>query len=377
VSDSHSKGIYFEKFVAELFRKAGFIVEHNVVLAGRSGVKHQVDVLVSYRTPITTFRALVECKNWFKPVNKDVVMKVHNEVLDLGLDKGIIVTQSYATPEAATYAATVGVEIIDGVKLKELSSRLNVQITEGVEEEFIKYLVPSEECIKKYGSCSECRLFYYPIYEFVLERSEIVKKGIFRRKEYATSKKDVLFVDALHGCCVTFDKKHGLKFRRKLQLDVTDDEAKVYRYVAGVSMANVEQVASGLGMSTTKAKRILESLVGKELLKAVKVDRRRYYTTTSLGLEVYEEGKEVKKLYEEILRLTDKKPAEGTEVGARVPVNVIIKFVASLTNYKVISHRILYHPIIVIKGKDGIEFKDAYTCERFRYLNKVVDVIKP
>jgi len=52
---TYDRGVEFERFVAELLRKARFSVQHNVVLTGRSGVKHQVDVLAVYRTPITEF----------------------------------------------------------------------------------------------------------------------------------------------------------------------------------------------------------------------------------------------------------------------------------------------------------------------------------
>ena len=125
--DSYTKGVGFEKFIAELFRKAGYIAEHNVILTGKSGVKHQVDLLVTYRTPIMDFRVLVECKNWDKLVNKDIVMKVYNELQDLGLDKGVIVTQSYATPDATVFAKSVGIEIIDAAKLNELITTLGIE----------------------------------------------------------------------------------------------------------------------------------------------------------------------------------------------------------------------------------------------------------
>jgi Holliday junction resolvase len=85
-------GRRLEQDVAEFFRAHGYEVRRNEVLEGRSGGRHEVDVLARKADPLTTFTVAVECKAWRDPIEKDVVSKLHYVRSDLGLDKAIVVS---------------------------------------------------------------------------------------------------------------------------------------------------------------------------------------------------------------------------------------------------------------------------------------------
>ena len=83
-----------EEVVAQIFRSRGYKVQRNVKLTGVSGVSHEIDILASYETPLSEIRVAVECKRHTSPITKDAVMKLRDEILDLGIDKGVIVSTS-------------------------------------------------------------------------------------------------------------------------------------------------------------------------------------------------------------------------------------------------------------------------------------------
>lgn len=78
------KGQELERKIESFFQLNGYKTQRNVVLEGKSGGKHEIDVLAEKSDGITTFRVMVECKAWNKPIEKDVVSKVSYVVRDLG-----------------------------------------------------------------------------------------------------------------------------------------------------------------------------------------------------------------------------------------------------------------------------------------------------
>src|ERR1700753_795786 len=63
-------------------------------IKGRSGVEHQVDVLTEEFEGERQLLTAIECKYWNKKVNKDVVMKLSETMLDAGISSGIIVSKT-------------------------------------------------------------------------------------------------------------------------------------------------------------------------------------------------------------------------------------------------------------------------------------------
>src|SRR3990170_1275738 len=108
---TYEKGLAFELKLAELFKKMGYDVIHDIKKVGRSGAEHQIDVLAEYRYPLHTSKVIIEAKSYDRPIDKDRVMKLIQIVNDLGADRGIVVTTSYFTPEAIKTASGHNVEL--------------------------------------------------------------------------------------------------------------------------------------------------------------------------------------------------------------------------------------------------------------------------
>ena len=56
-------------------------------------------------------RIVIECKAYDTPINKDIVMKLIQEVSDFGVDRGILVTTPYFTPDAVSTANGYNVDL--------------------------------------------------------------------------------------------------------------------------------------------------------------------------------------------------------------------------------------------------------------------------
>lgn len=83
--------------------------ECNIV--GKSGVKHQIDVLTTKPIGTKQYKTAIECKYWKKKVNKDIVMKLSMIMLDAEIDKGIIISKSGFTKDAVNFAKYYNIEI--------------------------------------------------------------------------------------------------------------------------------------------------------------------------------------------------------------------------------------------------------------------------
>jgi len=111
VSSSAARGRALEQHVAAYFSHHGYAVETNQVLTGRSGGRHEIDVLAEKRDALTDFRVAVECKAWASPIEKDVVSKLHYVIADLGLHKGIIVSLAGMRSGARVAADELGIDL--------------------------------------------------------------------------------------------------------------------------------------------------------------------------------------------------------------------------------------------------------------------------
>lgn len=69
-------------------------VEHDVVLTGKSGATHQIDVFWEFKAAGTTYRTCVECKNYSSSVKKSHVAAFAAILADIGNANGIIATTS-------------------------------------------------------------------------------------------------------------------------------------------------------------------------------------------------------------------------------------------------------------------------------------------
>ncbi len=148
-------GRSLEAAVGRFFGENGYIVELNVVAEGRSGGRHEIDVLAEKSDALTTFRVAVECKAWAQPIQKDVVSKLHYVIGDLGLNKGIIVSTAGCRAGADHAAKELGIELWGQDELRHFLgssaiSRLEVQ-DERVEDRSLgwSFVTPDVHALKR------------------------------------------------------------------------------------------------------------------------------------------------------------------------------------------------------------------------------------
>jgi hypothetical protein len=112
------RGRRLEQDIGAFFQRNGYDVRWNQVIEGRSGARHEIDVMADKSDALTTFRVAVECKAWSSPIEKDVVSKLHYVMGDLGFHKGIIVSLAGARSGAEVAARELGIELWGPTELR-------------------------------------------------------------------------------------------------------------------------------------------------------------------------------------------------------------------------------------------------------------------
>jgi len=123
---AQQRGAELERRIEELFAAHGYACERNAVRTGRSGGRHEVDVLAETGDGLTTYRLAVECKAQHQPIDKEVVAKLAFVVSDLGLHKGIVVSLRGSRIGAERSAAELGIELWGPAELEQRLGRTAV-----------------------------------------------------------------------------------------------------------------------------------------------------------------------------------------------------------------------------------------------------------
>lgn len=127
------KGRELESKIERFFQLNGYKTQRNVVLEGKSGGKHEIDVLAEKSDGVTTFRLMIECKAWDKPIEKDVVSKVSYVLRDLGLNKAIIVSLKGWRIGAEKSANELGIEVWGRDEIEEKLGKVAIAELETLE----------------------------------------------------------------------------------------------------------------------------------------------------------------------------------------------------------------------------------------------------
>jgi Restriction endonuclease len=114
----HERGRMFEHLIDALFRAHGFATHTNAIVVGRSGARHELDILASRREDLLETRVGVECKNWAHPIDTAVVARARLIRDDIGLGQMVIACAGGATPAARTTAAQSGITLWERAELE-------------------------------------------------------------------------------------------------------------------------------------------------------------------------------------------------------------------------------------------------------------------
>ena len=108
---SAARGAALETLLAGHFTRHGYAVESNLVVEGRSGNAHELDVVARRSDALTDYVTVVEAKSWNNRVGKEVVAKLAYVLADVGMHKGIIAAPGGLTSGAITAAEALGIEV--------------------------------------------------------------------------------------------------------------------------------------------------------------------------------------------------------------------------------------------------------------------------
>ena len=356
--ESRQKGVKLEKLVTQIFRSKGYEVKHNVKLTGRSKVEHQIDVYAEYKAPLHTSRIAIECKAYDKPVNKDIVMKLLNEVEDLGVDRGILITTSYFTSDAVSTAEGYNIELWDSLKLKQLSQEVLKKIPmEGIRiSSNIFYIKPniSDDIAKvtvdnklkgifgRKGAIESSSIIFYPYFEVDIDARFSEKKGWINKKLKQRIVSSTILVDALKIALCDYHPEVGVVELFSLP-DLTNEEARVFRMLRESALTTAA-LASLLSCSTSKARRIIQGLVVKGIAQQLKSGRQIFYR---LRLAIPEPSS--LRSVPSNLKLEIGEPEEGISLGAPLSLAEVENIVKLLWNGKIKKYKTIFYPYYACK----------------------------
>jgi len=360
--DVYGKWLELEKLVAKIFSVKGYFVKHNVKLTGRSGVKHQIDIYAEYRAPLHTSRIIIECKAYDEPVSKDTVMKLIQEVEDLGADKGILITTSYFTPDAVSTAKGHNIDLWNGVKLRELLSEIKIEETEKISTPknifYVKPAVSIQKAIEvvddmltgflghKKGLIEASTIIFYPFYELDVINAKIHETKGFLIKTTEEKIVDItILIDAVTGalCSYTVPQSAFTKqITRVMHLPtLTDEEKRALKIILHTEYITTSALSSLMACSTAKARKILQGLAIKGVLTMI---RRGLYR-----LEIKLPDPTLLKPVSHNLKLETNKPSKGHTIKQVLNINEVKETVKLLFEGQIKDYRLIYYPYYTCK----------------------------
>lgn len=113
-----NKNSEYEKLTQEIYQvihnREGFetiIVQHDVLIKGKSGQEHQIDVYWEFIIGGQTYRVAIECKNYNSKVPIGKIRDFHSVIQDIGNIQGIVVSKLGFQSGAIEYASHYGIHL--------------------------------------------------------------------------------------------------------------------------------------------------------------------------------------------------------------------------------------------------------------------------
>jgi hypothetical protein len=85
-------------------RDEGVVVGRRVLMAGKSGVQHEVDVYYEFSRAGVRHRVAIECKDWAAPLSKGQIQEFESKIRDIGGIVGIVVSRAGYQSGAEAFA---------------------------------------------------------------------------------------------------------------------------------------------------------------------------------------------------------------------------------------------------------------------------------
>lgn len=170
VFSKHNDYKDYEYFVSKIIQEFGAFrdtkIERNVRLRGVTQPgNYEIDVLVTIPCAIMEFKITIECKNWRKPVGREVVQKIINTKNAVNANKAAIVSPVGYTKEAVQVAKHYNIALWI----------LNLKVFHIIEHLLIP-CGPSEKAWRKYDLFCDLRKKYFAINRSATADLDTLKK---------------------------------------------------------------------------------------------------------------------------------------------------------------------------------------------------------
>src|SRR5919109_689229 len=97
--------------VGDYLAARGYRVSRGVNLRGRSGARHEIDVLAERSDEVTSYRLMVQCAGAGAPIDDNVVAGAHMAMVDTGMSKAIVVSTKGWRIDVHAHAGRLGVDL--------------------------------------------------------------------------------------------------------------------------------------------------------------------------------------------------------------------------------------------------------------------------
>lgn len=285
---TYEKGLGLELKIAELFKKNGYDVTHNVRMKGKSGAEHQIDVFAQYKAPLHITTVIIEAKSYESNIDKEIIMKLVQIQQDLSIDRAIVVTTSDFTAGALQTAHQYNnIELWDRTKLISLLGEVQlIDTSDGVEQvstttmkmvepkisadNLRKYVLEGIEKRSKGGFMGKGKIierlvgidkFLYPYYDIEIEATikTVEKTGLFSKDTVTKTVKSRTSIDARTGALVNLSGE-GISYEYSFLSRLDEDEIDVLYLVSHWRSFGIESVYQ-LGLSEGKTRKLVKGLV--------------------------------------------------------------------------------------------------------------------
>ncbi|MBE6981552.1 MAG: restriction endonuclease [Ruminococcaceae bacterium] len=119
-------------------------VQHNVVLIGKSGNTHQIDVYWEFELAGLSYKTIIEVKDWEKPVPQTLLHSFKAVIDDIpGTAKGIFVSRSGFQSGAKVFADANGIKLVQVSKESD-DTEISIRVS-NITTHYIKTAVVVDE----------------------------------------------------------------------------------------------------------------------------------------------------------------------------------------------------------------------------------------
>lgn len=128
-------GIEFENVCQVLVEKMGFTTQ-TTKASGDGGI----DLIAYNHQPLLSGKYIIQCKRYAGSVGEPIIRDLYGVIMSERANKGILMTTCHFTKSAISFAEGKPIELIDGIKLKELLTQYQLVSTSHSTVDLVEFL---------------------------------------------------------------------------------------------------------------------------------------------------------------------------------------------------------------------------------------------